>query len=135
MLFPMRCHECGEIFSIMSLGRPTRRPTSQYLTVLAHGKLKQIIILKLIEGTTPCKGAKVLFNSNLHHRYFTWAGGQKERVGRTVAEPRPTGLDGGNGGAGWQPAIRNQMDAGRMALNINRAGAREIETNYYFKID
>ena len=30
------------------------------LTVLAHGKLKQIIFLKLIEGTTPRKGAKAL---------------------------------------------------------------------------
>ena len=46
------------------------------------------------------KGAKVLFNNNLHHRYFTWAGGPAGRMGRTVAKPRPTGLDGGNGGNG-----------------------------------
>jgi len=81
------------------------------------------------------KGAKVLFNNNLHHRYFTWAGGQKERVGRTVAEPRPTGLDGGNGRGGLATRHTEPRDAGGMTLNINRAGAREIETNYYFKID
>ena len=58
------------------------------------------LIFKIDRGNYPTqrrKGAKVLFNNNLHHRYFTWAGGQKERVERTVAEPRPTGLDGGNG--------------------------------------
>ena len=77
--------------------------------MLVHGKLKQIIILKLIEGTTPRKGAKVLFNNNLHHRYFTWAGGQVERVERTVAEPRPTGL---GGGGGWLEAASIVADHG-----------------------
>ena len=80
--------------------RWTREGGLLILTVLAHGKLKQILYLKLIEGTTPRKGAKALsgfLNNTLHHRYFTWAGGQKERMGQTVEEPRPTGLDGGNG--------------------------------------
>ena len=71
----------------------------------SFGKLKQIIILKLIEGTTPRKGAKAIRYYLIvtciidisHGQKGRRAEGQKERVERTVAEPRPTGLDGGNG--------------------------------------
>ena len=62
----------------------TREGWLLILTVLAHGKLKQIIILKLIEGTSPRKGAKaqsVFLNNTLPHCYSTRTGGRWGRVG------------------------------------------------------
>ncbi len=62
----------------------------------AGGKLKQIIILKLIEGTTPCKGAKAqsgFFNNTLPHCYSTRAGGAN-RGGATAHGTRRRGRRG-----------------------------------------